>query len=70
MPDSCVVFGCNNESDPENGIALQRIPFFTNRHLGCEKKKKIDQFCKGMTSSLFSFFKCREHIDKNLNGFQ
>ena len=28
MPDLCVVFGCYNESDPENGIALHRIPFF------------------------------------------
>ena len=28
MPDSCIVFGCNNKSDPENGIALHRIPFF------------------------------------------
>ena len=27
---SCFVFcfGCNNESDPENSIALHRIPFF------------------------------------------
>ena len=27
MPDSCIVFGCNNKSDSENGRALHRIPF-------------------------------------------
>ena len=30
LPDSCIVFRCNNRSDPENGRALHRIPFFNN----------------------------------------
>ena len=28
IPDSCIVFGCNNKSDSENGRVLHRIPFF------------------------------------------
>ena len=34
MPDSCIVFGCNDKSDSENGKALHRKPFI-NHH--CSK---------------------------------
>ena len=42
MSDSCFVFcfGCNNESDPENGIALHRISFFNDPRLGCVRRRK------------------------------
>ena len=32
IPDSCIVIGCNKKGDPENGIALHRIPFFNDHH--------------------------------------
>ena len=33
MPDSFIVFGCNNKSDSENGRALHGILFFNDRCL-------------------------------------
>ena len=33
MSDLCVAFECSNESEPENGIALHRIPFFDDDRL-------------------------------------
>ena len=33
MPYSCIVFGCNNKSDSENGRVLHRIPFFNDHCL-------------------------------------
>ena len=32
MPDSCIIFGCNNKSDSESGRALHRIHFFKDHH--------------------------------------
>ena len=44
MPDSCIVFGCNHKSDPENGITLHRIPFFNGHRPDwvIRRKKWID----------------------------
>jgi len=44
-PDSCIVFGRNNRCDPENGIALHRIPLLYDHPPESEKKEKLDQFC-------------------------
>ena len=43
MPDSCIVFGCNNKSDSENGRAMQ-YPFLTiiARIAGKEGQKRLD----------------------------
>ena len=42
MPDLCITFGGNNKSDPENGRALHRIPFFNDQCLEGVKKEKMD----------------------------
>ena len=44
-PDSCIVFGHNNRCDPENDIALHRIPLVHDHPPESEKKEKMDQFC-------------------------
>lgn len=47
MPDRCVVYGCSNVNDPENGISLHRIPFFNdNRSEALARRKKWVDFVK------------------------
>ena len=37
MPERCVVAGCSNIKDGENGISLHRIPFFNDE---CKEAKR------------------------------
>ncbi|XP_015765440.1 PREDICTED: THAP domain-containing protein 1 A-like [Acropora digitifera] len=40
MPDRCVVYGCSNKADPENGIGLHKIPFFGDDRKECRRRRK------------------------------
>ena len=44
MPDACVVYGCNNVSDPPNGVGLHKIPYYgkTNPEEVRRRKKWVD----------------------------
>ena len=53
--DSCIVFGCNNKSDSENGRVLQRIQFFNDhRQEGVRRREKMDRFCNLLLFMLVS----------------
>ena len=45
IPNSRIVFGCNNKSDSENGRALHKIPFFNDHRPSEWKEEKMDRFC-------------------------
>ena len=40
IPNSRIVFGCNNKSDSENGRALHKIPFFNDHRPEWVKRRK------------------------------
>ena len=40
MPDRCVVYGCNNKADPENGNGRQEVPFFGDDSKECRRRRK------------------------------
>ena len=49
MPDSCIVFGCNNKSDPEDGMPLHRIPFFNDHRPQSDKKERNESVLQSLT---------------------
>ena len=42
MPDRCVVYGCSNVNNTENGISLHRIPFLNEAKRWQGEKKWVD----------------------------
>ena len=66
MPESCVVFGCNNERDEESGISLHPIPYLDDSRT--EAKKRRDRWIKWVqlhradwTATPYSLI-CSEHF--------
>ena len=40
MPERCVVGGCSNMKDLDNGISLHRIPFFNDERTEAKRRRK------------------------------
>ena len=40
MPNRCVVFGCSNESNLKEGVALHAVPFANDDRPEAKKRKK------------------------------
>ena len=40
MPDRCVVYGCSETANPENGIGLHKIPFLGDDSPECVQRQK------------------------------
>ena len=54
MPDLCIVFGCCNKSDSENGTALHTIPFFNDHHPEWVRSRKKNR----LTLQSFTVYAC------------
>lgn len=55
MPDSSFVLGCNNKSDPENGIAShKKNTLFSDHHPEWVKRRKKSDILSKLEKQLFS----------------
>ena len=56
MPSRCVVFGCSNTPDLEQGIALHRLPYADDiRPVAVERTLALGKFCEAQTRKVGAF---------------